>query len=88
MPGEAGLMVVDLIEVHINLTTQLRGDIPKMNATKLTFAVLFSACLISSLAATEPNKKTEPNRNATVTAAPHCEVPCGIYSDQMRFAWN
>lgn len=53
-----------------------------MNFAKLTFAILFSACLIASVGATEPN---EPNKTQPATSAPHCEVPCGIYADQRRF---
>lgn len=56
-----------------------------MTAPKLTFALLFSACLISSVSATEPNKKSANNEPSSVAAAPHCEVPCGIYADQRRF---
>lgn len=53
-----------------------------MNAAKLTFALLFSACLIGGVVATEPNNN-EPAK--TTKAAPHCEVPCGVYADQRRF---
>ncbi len=53
-----------------------------MNAAKLTFTLLFTACLVGGVVATEPNKN-EPGK--TVKSAPHCEVPCGIYADQRRF---
>jgi len=49
-----------------------------------SLAVVFTAAIVSfataSLSATEP---TEPT---TVSApVPHCQVPCGIYTDQLRF---
>jgi nickel superoxide dismutase len=53
-----------------------------MNALKSAFAILFSVCLLAQLSATEPNNN-EPSKKAT--AAPHCEVPCGVYADQRRF---
>ncbi len=42
---------------------------------------------IGTLTANEPNNGTNPPTKiiATAPAAPHCEVPCGIYADQMRF---
>ncbi len=50
-----------------------------MKFRKLRHSVVFAALLVivsgRTATAHEPN---EP-------AAPHCEVPCGIYDDQMRF---
>ena len=47
-------------------------------------AVAFTAAIVfltvNSLFATEP---TEPTTVTTPT--PHCQVPCGIYTDQLRF---
>lgn len=49
-----------------------------------SLAIAFSAAIVflaaNSLSATEPTQPT------TVTApTPHCQVPCGIYTDQLRF---
>ena len=46
------------------------------------------ACFVSVVCANETTgkKTTAPKSTVTTPApAPHCEVPCGIYSDQMRF---
>lgn len=44
-----------------------------------------TACCAGVLPAMEPvNNGATPN-SAPVVKAPHCEVPCGIYADQMRF---
>ncbi|MFT5301211.1 MAG: nickel superoxide dismutase [Mariniblastus sp.] len=46
--------------------------------------LLAAVCLTSLVAiadATDPVK----NVNKVAAPAPHCEVPCGIYADQMRF---
>ena len=56
-----------------------------MNAARLTLTVLFSACLIASVVAVEPNNNDPNEPKKTATPAPHCEVPCGIYADQHRF---
>jgi len=46
----------------------------------LAIAAAITILTANSLSATEP---TEPT---TVTApVPHCQVPCGIYTDQLRF---
>ena len=45
----------------------------------ITFALMFSFA-----AANEPVTATQPAKK-TPAAIPHCEVPCGIYADQMRF---
>ncbi len=34
---------------------------------------------------TKHNKKNTTKPTTTATPVPHCEVPCGIYADQMRF---
>ena len=47
------------------------------------FTMTFTFALASGLTATEPTKTTKPA--VAPTPAPHCEVPCGIYADQMRF---
>lgn len=53
------------------------------------FALVAIATLGSvMLNANEPVGKTAPVSPVATTAAaplPHCEVPCGIYADQMRF---
>ena len=46
---------------------------------KLTAIMALLAC-VSIATANEP---TDPPAKTTVV--PHCEVPCGIYADQMRF---
>ena len=46
------------------------------------------ACVgISFVSASEPTVTAQPTTPvvATTATAPHCEVPCGIYADQMRF---
>ena len=43
---------------------------------------------ISFVSANEPVRTAqpvEPMASPAATVAPHCEVPCGIYADQMRF---
>jgi nickel superoxide dismutase len=56
---------------------------------KIIIAVCAVALLAGNLTANEPaaTKNSQPTPTATKTAAPvpHCEVPCGIYADQMRF---
>ena len=55
-------------------------------------SILFSAmavaiaCFASVTMASEPVVKTEPAATQPAAApVPHCQVPCGIYGDQMRF---
>jgi hypothetical protein len=59
---------------------------------KIIIAVCAVALLAGNLTANEPaaTKNSQPTPTATKTAAPvpHCEVPCGIYADQMRFQMN
>ncbi|MCH2183295.1 MAG: hypothetical protein MK108_14950 [Mariniblastus sp.] len=52
----------------------------------LTMTAVFSLGLATSFAG-ELETKNLPETAHTKTAAPipHCEVPCGIYADQMRF---
>ena len=50
---------------------------------KFSIAVLAATLLCNLAMATEPNETT--NAKVRPTPAPHCQVPCGIYSDQMRF---
>ncbi len=50
-------------------------SIQRLNLLVPGMALIASALAASLVPAHEPN---EP-------AAPHCEVPCGIYDDQMRF---
>jgi nickel superoxide dismutase len=41
---------------------------------------MFSGLLVTSTAATEP-----ANPISKIASPPHCQVPCGIYTDQLRF---
>ena len=48
-----------------------------------SLAVAFAAAIVSFV---PPLSATEPAEPTTVTTpAPHCQVPCGIYTDQLRF---
>lgn len=49
--------------------------------------LLVAFCAVVSVAAViNANETTnEPTKKNTTAVAPHCEVPCGIYADQMRF---
>ena len=52
----------------------------------LTIIAVFSLGLATPFASGLETENTPETANATVAAPiPHCEVPCGIYSDQMRF---
>lgn len=44
--------------------------------------LFLSAILIAATCVANPATATEP---ATPTPTPHCQVPCGIYGDQLRF---
>ena len=52
----------------------------------LPTAIAFSAAIVflsvNFVNATEP---TEPVPTKVVAPVPHCQVPCGIYTDQLRF---
>ena len=49
-------------------------------------AICFAVSLAGILNANEPaNTDPAPAKSTVKTVAPHCEVPCGIYADQMRF---
>lgn len=56
-----------------------------MNAARLTLTLLFSACLIASVVAVEPDSPGNNEPAKAASSVPHCEVPCGIYADQRRF---
>ena len=48
-----------------------------------SLAIAFTAAIVSFV---PPLSATEPTEPTTVTTpAPHCQVPCGIYTDQLRF---
>ena len=52
----------------------------------LTMIAVFSLGLATPFASGFETENTPEAANAPVAApTPHCEVPCGIYSDQMRF---
>ena len=46
-------------------------------------AIIFLAANASATEPNQPTTKTEPP--AAVAPVPHCQVPCGIYTDQLRF---
>ena len=51
-----------------------------------TFLATGLLCLVVVAIANEPTSTLVKAEPATVvTPAPHCQVPCGIYGDQMRF---
>ncbi len=51
---------------------------------KHTLAIAFSAAII--FLAANVSSATEPTQPTTVAPpVPHCQVPCGIYTDQLRF---
>ena len=56
----------------------MQTSILRSLAIVFTAAIVFIA--VNSLSATEP---TEPT--TVTTPVPHCQVPCGIYTDQLRF---
>lgn len=49
----------------------------------------FSAALVflaaTAVSATEPTAPTTTEPTAVAAPVPHCQVPCGIYTDQLRF---
>ena len=45
--------------------------------------VFLTASVVSATEPTEPPTTTEPT--VAVAPVPHCQVPCGIYTDQLRF---
>ena len=52
--------------------------------TVLTAAIALTVAFAGILVANE-NVGVSSNQPASLTPIPHCEVPCGIYADQMRF---
>lgn len=54
---------------------------PGNKVMKKSFCIAAVAVLISGLSIANENKVI----TATTKPVPHCEVPCGIYADQMRF---
>lgn len=52
-------------------------------ALTLTVVCLICAFVISVNA--NENRNNQPSQPKIAAPAPHCEVPCGIYADQMRF---
>ena len=55
-----------------------------MKTLSITLTALLMLSLVSSLNATEPVGEVS-TKAAPAAPAPHYEVPCGIYADQMRF---
>ena len=55
-----------------------------MKTLSITLTALLMLSLVSSLNATEPVGEVS-TKAVPAAPAPHCEVPCGIYADQMRF---
>lgn len=58
-----------------------------MNKTTFfsAFAAIGLVCFTVTIAS-EPNEPiVAPVANTVVAPVPHCQVPCGIYGDQMRF---
>ena len=53
-----------------------------MKAFTLIALCVVTACLSTNSLATEP---IQPLAIQPTAPAPHCEVPCGIYADEMRF---
>ena len=51
-----------------------------------TFCIFGFTVFASAVVGNEPARIAEPSTQPKVTVpVPHCEVPCGIYADQMRF---
>lgn len=50
---------------------------------KILSTVVATLCLLSLVSCVEATEPAVPTK--TAAPAPHCEVPCGIYADQMRF---
>lgn len=51
-------------------------------------AGLLAACLLAGVSTVEAHEgavATPATQPTVTTPAPHCEVPCGIYDDQVRF---
>ena len=53
--------------------------------TKFSVCLTAFALVSGITTATEPDNNNKSNNNEPAAAAPHCEVPCGIYADQRRF---
>jgi nickel superoxide dismutase len=60
----------------------LNLDRKTMKSTFAMFAVASAILMAGFVVASEPVISTA---KVTKAPAPHCEVPCGIYADQMRF---
>lgn len=54
---------------------------------KLIIAATGMLLVVGIAIASDPSNPTREAKptTTTVTAPPHCQVPCGIYADQMRF---
>ena len=52
------------------------------NLNSIRVAILLAVCTLTAVV----NSNIHANEgNPNVVVAPHCEVPCGIYADQVRF---
>ena len=62
---------------------------PKLTlpAAILGFSAAFVFMAVNAASATEPTEPptTQPTATVVVAPVPHCQVPCGIYTDQLRF---
>ena len=58
-----------------------------LRPTILGFSAAFVFLAVNAASATEPTDPptTQPTVAAVVAPVPHCQVPCGIYTDQLRF---
>ena len=71
---------------RIYKTAKLCSRLNQMKTFSIAAATLCLLSLVSYVNATEPATPVKAAAKTPVTApAPHCEVPCGIYADQMRF---
>ena len=58
-----------------------------LHSTILGFSAAFVFLAVNVASATAPTDPptTQPTAAAVVAPVPHCQVPCGIYGDQLRF---
>lgn len=56
-----------------------------LRPTILAFSAAFVFLAANSVSATEPTVPATTEPTTVVAPVPHCQVPCGIYTDQLRF---